>query len=460
MADYYSLLAKLLDSLPDATPQVRQGVYERARRALREQLKTVQPSLTAEDIEREASGLEDAIGKLESRFGSGPETPSPATSAPPTPVEAAAPATLPNPPAAPERAPPSPAPSLRASPIAVRTGRRRPLALVLPVALVGLAIPVGLVAWLWRGDRPAPTPSSPPAQSAPPQVGQSDQKYDERVAGGPPSVPATGRVAAPVPSSATSRQDATAPNGSGTRATTTQPSTPSIPGDRPPAAPGVEAPPAASVTVRPGPAQPSPPPAPPPAASAAPASSSLAVAQRAMIFEENQIDPQQPIISAGRAIWQLDSLSGGQGMPLETVIRGRVDLPGAGLSLSVVVRRNLDTTLPASHTMELSFTSASVNGSPPRIVRDVALPALRPDETIRGVPVAGLPVPVKENVFLIGLSDLKADIDRNTELLLHRNWIELPIRFASGQKAALLFDKGVSGERVFLDAFRQWGQAP
>jgi hypothetical protein len=85
---------------------------------------------------------------------------------------------------------------------------------------------------------------------------------------------------------------------------------------------------------------------------------------------------------------------------------------------------------------------------------------MRPEETIRGVSVAGLPVPVKENVFLIGLSDLKGDIDRNAELLLRRNWMELPIRFASGQKAALLFDKGVSGERVFLDAFRQWGQVP
>ncbi|MDB5557993.1 MAG: hypothetical protein JWQ36_927, partial [Enterovirga sp.] len=111
-------------------------------------------------------------------------------------------------------------------------------------------------------------------------------------------------------------------------------------------------------------------------------------------------------------------------------------------------------------TIELTFVNAPVNGSPPRVVRDVALPMMRPEETIRGVSVAGLPVPVKENVFLIGLSDLRGDVDRNTELLLRRNWMELPIRFASGQKAALLFDKGVSGERVFYDAFRAWGQLP
>jgi hypothetical protein len=184
------------------------------------------------------------------------------------------------------------------------------------------------------------------------------------------------------------------------------------------------------------------------------------IAQRAVIFEENQIDPQRPLISAGRAIWRLDAVNSGQGQPLETVIRGHVDLPGAGLTLNLVLRRNLDAALPASHTIELTFNTSPVAGSPARTVRDVALPLMRPEESIRGVALAGLPVPVKDNVFLIRLSDLKGDVEKNTELLLKRNWMELPIRFASGQKAALLFDKGVSGERIFLEAFRQWGQAP
>jgi hypothetical protein len=191
-----------------------------------------------------------------------------------------------------------------------------------------------------------------------------------------------------------------------------------------------------------------------------PAQGDVAVAQRALIFEENLTDPQQPSISTGRALWRLDTVSAGQGMALETVIRGAIELPQAGLTLNVLIRRNLDPALPASHTIELTFLNSPVNGAPPRVVRDVALPMMRPEETIRGVSVAGLPVPVKENVFLIGLSDLKGDIERNAELLLRRNWMELPIRFASGQKAALLFDKGVSGERVFYDAFRQWGQVP
>jgi hypothetical protein len=394
MADYYSLLAKLLDGLPDATPATRQGVYDRGRRALADQLRNVTPALTDAEIEREGHSLEDAIRQLEAHYQHDPVEPAPEPAIEP---EIARPREL-----AGERRP---------EPVAIRRGgkRQRPMALLL--VLVLLAVPVAVLAWLWRDQpRSAPEPvaqtSAPTAPAAP-----SENKFAERVGGAP---------AGAQPSRPAQRQSVTPP-------------------------PAVA---------------PSPQPAPSSAQPAMPVAGQgdLAVAQRALIFEENQLDPQQPIITTGRALWRLDAINAGQGMALETVIRGSVELPSAGLTLNIVIRRNLDAALPASHTIELTFANTSVNGAAPRVVRDVALPMMRPEETIRGVSVAGLPVPVKENVFLIGLSDLKGDVDRNTELLVRRNWMELPVRFASGQKAALLFDKGVSGERVFIDAFRQWGQ--
>ena len=396
MADYYSLLAKLLDGLPEAPAATRQGVYDRARRALAEQLRTVLPPLTDAEIEREGHSLEDAIGQLEARYQAGPATPAPDAF-----QEADAPV---------NRA--ELAGESRPEPVAIRRGgkRQRPIALLL--ALVLLAVPVAVLAWFWR-DQPRSTPEPVVQAVAPAAPAQpTENKFAERVGGAP---------AGAQPSRPAQRQTATAP--------VAQPSTPAV-------APSSQ------------PAQP------------AAGQGDVAVAQRALIFEENQIDPQQPIITTGRALWRLDAINAGQGMALETVIRGSVELPSAGLTLSIVIRRNLDAALPASHTIELTFANTSVNGAALRVVRDVALPMMRPEETIRGVSVAGLPVPVKENVFLIGLSDLKGDVDRNTELLLRRNWMELPIRFASGQKAALLFDKGLSGERVFVDAFRQWGQLP
>lgn len=190
---------------------------------------------------------------------------------------------------------------------------------------------------------------------------------------------------------------------------------------------------------------------------ATPAERQVAVAQRALLIESSPADPQRPQITVGRALWRLDTSSAAPGQPADTVVKADAEVPDAGIALSLTMRRNLDGGLPASHILELSFTLA---GDPPRVVRDVAPPEMRLDELTRGIPLKALPVPVKPNLFIVGLSDLKSDLERNLELLSRRNWLEIPIRFASGQQAVLLLNKGVQGDRVLADAFRLWGQSP
>jgi hypothetical protein len=191
----------------------------------------------------------------------------------------------------------------------------------------------------------------------------------------------------------------------------------------------------------------------PAAGPGAPPRADVPVAQRAILYEENQGEPQNPKASPGRALWRVDALNTGQGQPLEMVVRATVEIPGAGLTLNLSLRRNADPALPASHILELTFTTPD---DPGRIVRDVGLLQFKGEEAVRGTPLAGLPVPVKDNVFLIGLSNLPGDMERNQDLILRRNWIDLPIRFASGQRAILSFEKGVTGDQVLNDAFRQW----
>ncbi|WP_204314967.1 hypothetical protein, partial [Klebsiella pneumoniae] len=58
--------------------------------------------------------------------------------------------------------------------------------------------------------------------------------------------------------------------------------------------------------------------------------------------------------------------------------------------------------------------------------------------------------------FLIGLSSLKQDVDRNTELLLHRNWFDVAVKYATGQRAVMTFEKGTTGAQVMQSAFDQW----
>src|SRR3569623_3839499 len=66
MAEYYPLNARAVAGLDKNTGENRRALYERARAALVNQLRGVDPPLDEADITRERLGLEDAIRRLES----------------------------------------------------------------------------------------------------------------------------------------------------------------------------------------------------------------------------------------------------------------------------------------------------------------------------------------------------------------------------------------------------------
>jgi hypothetical protein len=385
MADYHPLISRAVEALSDKSPATRRAVYDRARTALQEQLRAVEPPLSEADIARERLSLDQAIDRVEAEH----RPPQPQAFGVPTrraalaTTDSDAIAVFPDEAAprdggdadAPERERGEPARERpRVEPRATGpTGPSRFRTVAVGVVLAIVIGAIAVVAWLLR-DTPPQVHEQPPVAAAPAPPAD-DAKLAERAPGSPP------------------------PGGSAARP-------------------------------------------------------DVAVAQRAILYEENQADPQSPKAVAGRALWRLDNLNTGQGDPLETVVRASVDVQGAGLSLAIVLRRNMDSTLPASHTIELTFVTAAGDAS--RVVRDIGLLQLKNEEAVRGTPLAGLPVPVKDNVFLIGLSNLQGDTERNIDLLRTRNWIDLPIRFASGQRAILSFEKGVSGEQVVNEAFNQW----
>ena len=53
MADYYPLIARAVDGIAEGTPEARGAVYQRARSALMLQLRSLEPPLSEDDIERE-----------------------------------------------------------------------------------------------------------------------------------------------------------------------------------------------------------------------------------------------------------------------------------------------------------------------------------------------------------------------------------------------------------------------
>jgi len=65
MADYYPLISRAVAGLDKNTGENRRALYERARKALVDQLRGVQPALSETDITRERLSLEEAIRKVE-----------------------------------------------------------------------------------------------------------------------------------------------------------------------------------------------------------------------------------------------------------------------------------------------------------------------------------------------------------------------------------------------------------
>jgi len=282
------------------------------------------------------------------------------------------------------------------APVVQSRNRGRAIALG---AILALAIgAIAVAAWFLR-DRPGDLPAQVPVVEAPAPRPAEGEKFSERIGGAPPAAPSAPTSPAPAPTT-------------------------------------------------PAPAQA------PASTPAGPARPDVSVAQRAILYEEDPATPQIPKASPGRVVWRLEGVNAGQGQPLETAVRAVIEVQDAGLTLNFLMRRNADPSLPASHTVELNFSTRP--GDPGRAVRDVGLLQFKNEEAARGTPVAGLPVPVRENLFLIGLSNLRNDIDRNMELILHRNWIDLPIRTAGGQRAILSVEKGAAGEQVINEALRQW----
>jgi hypothetical protein len=176
--------------------------------------------------------------------------------------------------------------------------------------------------------------------------------------------------------------------------------------------------------------------------------------QRAILLEEipDGQAPPPPVI--GQVAWSLDTIreaNGAADVAVKVEVKG---LSGSLTAMAMTLKRNRDLSFPASHLLEVSFVTpeASVNGR----VRDIGLPEMRIDETTRGAALFGLPVPVTDNVFLVGLTNLPDRIEFNIDLLRSRKWIVIPVRFANGRRAALMVEKGLGGDRALLDAFQAW----
>ncbi|WP_036291208.1 hypothetical protein [Methylosinus sp. PW1] len=406
MADYYSLLARAVAALPQSAPQTRQAVYERARKALFNQLRSIQPPVAEEDIEAEGRALDEAIARLElevvreqtgrepvaalapkEKRAPEPEKKEPVKSVEPVvaePIDAEpkpekpvpaekAPAEKPveEAPTQPQR-PPAPLPPL---PEPTSVSRR---VIVIGGVLAAVVALVAVLALQFR-ERPEDLAKLQPEPSAV-ESGEGG-KLADRIGGE--------SDASPPPSRAPSEQR----------------------------------------------------------------SQPVAVAQKAELWVAAPEEAAKVKTYPGTVVWRLDSMPAGPGEPVSPAIRGEIDFPTAKLKTTIVIQKNLDPTLSASHTVNLSFNLGP--GNELKRIKAIGPIQMRRPEAQSGEQVAGVPVPITDNAFLIGL--LRGNREaRNVVLLRSPMVLDLPLQLEDGRAATISLEKGPGGERVFADALDAW----
>lgn len=402
MADFYPILSRAIAGLPDKSPEARRAVYDRARTALVAQLRSLDPPLGEAEIMRERLALDEAVSRVEADLGE---------------AEDDRPTGPPQRPVISQPEPPPPAPSRDPRDEAEDAPRNL--------------------------DEEPQEPAEPPVlrpRVAPPRERRVDPGHIRTaVVGGGVAVAVIAiavlayYVNKNPPEAVRPRVEAPA-----SQAPSQTDSAGKISDRVGDAGQG------AAQAPRAGGGTPAP----------APQGGEIAVAQRAILYTEDPNSPQQPQAVNGRVFWRLDSESAGQGRPVETIVRATVDVPDAGLSLDFTIRRNADSAFPASHIIGMRFTRSGAQAAD--AVREVGVPQFKAEEGERGAPISAISSALGENLFVAALSNVPVEIERNLELMQTRSWIDIPVRFASGRRGIITFEKGVSGSQTLADAFGRW----
>jgi hypothetical protein len=425
MPDYASILRRSISALPESSPDMREAVYQRARAALARQLTAVDPPLSSREIEAQHQELEDAVVRLESEYAPD-ETPQPEYEPPkqePVFVEA------PPAPSQPRHAP-APPPRQAADDSGAdfepddeeeddfdeedRASRIPALVGLLVVVLV--VVGIGGYAYSQRDAVLGLIGLGPeePMQAAPARVVSQDDgtggvdKQDDRITNGSESPP----PAAPPPDTSTATElppstEAQQPPETATNfGAATETDVASLTPDEP---------------------------------------DTGLVGQRAIYYYQGG-DGQAGEASEGTATWTNITKDG------NPAIRATLSIPERDVDAVVTIYKNYDSSLPASHLVEIEF-NGELADSP---IQRVPALVLKQTEQARGQPLAGAAVPVTNELFWIALSDDQDQVARNIQLLREGSWFDVPILFNDQTRALLTFEKGIPGDKVFETVMATW----
>ena len=163
-------------------------------------------------------------------------------------------------------------------------------------------------------------------------------------------------------------------------------------------------------------------------------------------------DSQKPSVSLGSVVWSTVPATAGQ--PGSLGVKAEVDVPDLKMHASMILRKNVDPGLPASHTIDLRVTFDA--GSSIKGVKDIALPQMRRDDPPASDALSGVRVKINDSYFLIGLNRADADVARNVDAIGNRGWFDFPMQLSDDRIAKLTFEKSTEGDKVVAEALAAW----
>ncbi|MEZ5822690.1 MAG: hypothetical protein R3D82_17965 [Xanthobacteraceae bacterium] len=179
------------------------------------------------------------------------------------------------------------------------------------------------------------------------------------------------------------------------------------------------------------------------------------VAQRVVLYDEDPADAKGKQY-VGSVIWRTEPIKASGNQKADIAVRADIDIPDRKFKMTMSFRRNTDTSLPASHTAELTFIlPQDFSGGG---VANVPGILMKSNEQARGTPLSALAVKVTDGFFLVGLSNVDSERQRNLQLLKERSWFDVPLVYTNQRRAIIAIEKGAPGERAFNEAFAAWGE--
>jgi hypothetical protein len=163
---------------------------------------------------------------------------------------------------------------------------------------------------------------------------------------------------------------------------------------------------------------------------------------RALLLEASLDSQSGAVPVAGTVDWS----EGTDDFGSLTVV-GRAAIPSRNLSASILIRKNDDATLPASHILEIDFhlPEGFDNGS----VSALAGVLLKNEMLVPGKALAGAAARVVGNSFIFALSGKARDVATNVNLLDSQRWLDIALTYSNGRNAILTLEKTEAAQPIF-----------